>query len=411
VVERTTPARARRGALAQVASLATGRTLAAAVSAAWFVVAARQLPVPTLGDLALLLSLGSIFTALADGGYSVVLAHEIAARPQAAWSALRLTVLIRIGLAVLAVLAIGAAYLVSAQDRDAGVIALYGISVLSTVVYSSVAVVLRADGRANIEGANEVISRVFVFAIGWWLLSRGGGLRAAVGVYAVADLTSAVVLGIYSRRYRSRSSPASAQAFRLRAAAPLALSTILEAVYYRIDVWLLALIAGASSVAHYAAGYRLFDGVLLPATAVAALTVPTIAASARTRAGELTRLVRLALIIAIPAAVALFVGASPIMRVVYGEAYASASGILRLLALAVVPSAVALVLVQGVALFDRGYVVRVTVGVLILNVALNVLTIPAWGGKGSAIATLVCQVVLALALLARSRRAANERKD
>ena len=76
----------------------------------------------------------------------------------------------------------------TAHDADPRVALVFAVSILATTVYTSAGITMRALGHAGVEGANETISRVAVLAVGWWLLARHGGLLAAAGVYALADL-------------------------------------------------------------------------------------------------------------------------------------------------------------------------------------------------------------------------------
>ena len=72
-------------------------------------------------------------------------------------------------------------------------------------------------------------------------------------------MVSAVALTIASCRLLSGETAADRVRFRLRRIVPLGLAAVAGVVYYRIDVWLLALTSTASEVARYSVSYRILD--------------------------------------------------------------------------------------------------------------------------------------------------------
>lgn len=387
----------RRWLVSRVGTLAGGRVAAAALSAAWLVVAARRLALETYGDLLLLLGLGLLLFVVNDFGLPLTLTDEIARDPGAARTAFVTVLYRRVGLGLLSAVLVFLAYVAASNQPDLVAAGIFCISVVSTAVYSTATAVFRGSGRVRAEAANEVVSRVFVIIAGSWWLTHGGGLRAAVGVYALADAASAVILTAMAwHGTAGTDGPVDARRFALARMIPLALATGLGVLYYRVDLWLLALLGGARDVALYGSAYRVLDGLLLGATAVAALSVPAIA---RTRTDQqrtvLGRLVRLSLMVTVPLALAGVIGAGPIIRVLFGPRYAEAAGLLRLLLVAAVPSAVVIVVAPLAFLRGRAAAVRCFVVMLVADVGLNLALIPAMGPTGAALATLACQVVLA----------------
>ena len=298
---------------------------------------------------------------------------------------------------------VAAAYLVAASDRSPLVPLVFSASVLATTAYTSAYAALRATGQVGPEVVNEVVSRLAVLALGTAWLARGrGGLLAAVTVYAAADVVSALALGAQARRRLARSEPAPdvRAPLALRAVAPLAIYAVLGTIYYKVDVWLLGLLRGSSTVAPYAAAYRLVDGLLLPAGALAALVVPRLArAGADDRRREVHRLAAVAVGLVTPAALGAAVLARPLMGLVFGGRYRAGAGALAVLTASVAPGAAVLVLSQGAAVVARSRLALVTAVSLAANVALNCMLIPLAGALGAAWATLVSQCLLAALLL------------
>jgi O-antigen/teichoic acid export membrane protein len=385
--------------------LASGRVLAAAVSALWFVVAARELSVAEFGSLALLLGIGLMLAVVADFGMSNLLADVVAADPATARPATRHIVKIRLVLAVPTSAAIVGAYLVAGGLGGWQVPGVFAVSIFATTIYSSFGAVFRATGRAVIDGGNEFVSRLFVLALGWIVLASGGGLFAAVAVYSSADLFSAIVMGAIFRAVTAYpAAPPPPGSLTLRRAGSLGFTNVVGNVYYRLDLWLLALIKSPRTVARYSAAYRIFDGLLLPATAVAALAVPySSQLEGRELVHRLHRLAFLAFVISLPGTIVGLVFAEPLLRFIFGPPYASGAEAFRILLVAIPVSACVLALLPPLALRSARTVVMMSVA-LVVNVIMNLALIPSYGATGAALATLAGQVLLLAMLAAEMRR-------
>lgn len=395
----------RHSFLRQLARLGVGRLGGAIASALWFVVVVHHLTKTDVGDLALLLSLGAMFGLLADGGYSIVLQAVVAASPDSSASVLAAVRARRIPLGVAAAVLTGSVWLATAHDADPRVALIFAVSVLSTTVYTSAGVTMRALGHAGFEGANETLSRVGVLAVGWWLLGRHGGLLAAATVYALADLGSAIVLSVlFQRRFGERVGPINTQALTPRRVAPVFLAAALGTTYWRIDLLMVHVIRGAPAAALYATSFRVFEAVMLPAGAAAALVVPAVfRATAQQRARVAFRITAAAVAFTIAGGVIIEVFAPTLLRVVFGNGYVSGTASLRVLGAATIVTAATTVLAQVHAVWRPARLAKIWLIALVANVALNLVLIPRYSAAGAAWATLLCQLAAALVLIRDTR--------
>jgi O-antigen/teichoic acid export membrane protein len=311
----------------------------------------------------------------------------------------------RLVLAIAASAATTVAYVTVADDRSPVIPLIFAVSILSTTVYTSVSAVLRSQGRVGIEAANEVLSRAIVLGLGTLWLTNGGGLRAAVVVYAVVDVASAVVLGsLATVTTRGMRETPRLGSLSLRRAAPLAVASIVATLYYRIDIWLLSILADPRAVALYASSYRLVDGILLPSSAIGSLAVPSTAQyDAETAVRRLAKLSTLAVGLVLPVIIAVALHAPVVLRTIYGEAYAAAGNVLVVLLLAAVPTAIVTVVGPRATLTRGRAVVLALVSCLTLNVVLNVIGIPRFGIMAAAWATVASQWLLFILVVGQLR--------
>lgn len=391
----TTHASTRSGR--QTAVIAAGRIVAAGLSALWLVVAARELSLTEFSDLALVLAIGSALYFLADAGYSPLLSAHVAVvgaiQPAALVDAIRRRV---VG-CMLALAILVPAYLVAADGSSAVVPLVFFGSLVGNAVHGSISSSLRALGHSAVEAGNEIVSRAAMVGLGWLVLSRGGGVVAAVVVYSTVDLVSAVVLSIVATRWcRAHPSPSSPLPdLGWRSAVPITFGSGFSTIYGRLDTWLVGLQGPAGAAGLYAAAYRIVDALRLPAHAAGAVTL--VDAQRFGDAGAVLarrRALRYAALMAVPAAV-LFVVAEPLLRVAFGDDFAAASPALRVLAVSAVFSAVVSVLGPLVAV-RGGRRFAMSVGFVTgLNLIANLVLIPVLGVSGAAWANLASEAVLA----------------
>lgn len=389
----------------QFVGLTGGRAGAALVSAVWLVVAARLLPIRQFGDLALLLALGAIFSTPADLGLPVVLADVVARDEASARAAVALVLRRRLPASAVAAVGIGIAYELTSPNPSVWVPVVFAVSVLATPVYNSCNAALRGAGAVAPEALNELLSRLFVLAVGGGWLAAGGGLLAAVTAYAVADAISAAVVWRYAHGRLGRDGGALDPApFALAGIAPLAVSQVAAVLYARVDVWVVGVARGSRDVALYAAAYRFLDGLLLPIGSLALLAVPHLASLTGDRwRAAFVRILQRGLALVVPVALVVALTARPLMTHVFGARFGPAAHALSILMIAAPFAAVTMVLVPTAAVRARGRLLVSVSLALVANLAANIVVVPRYGIDGAAAVTAVSEALLAALLLSSLR--------
>ncbi len=187
---------------------------------------------------------------------------------------------------------------------------------------------------------------------------------------------------------------------------PLLASAFLISIYYSFDTILLKAFGYGSELGFYSAAYKIISALVGFAVVVQQVLLPLLARSPSVRQqNALVALVQRYLIFGTLAGAGLiFVLAKEISGLVYGPAYAPTSLILQFLIWQVVTVFInvpyaSLLLATGQ---NKSYLWCVGLGA-ILNVSLNLVLIPALGTLGAAIATVIADagVALAITLVAR----------
>ncbi len=382
----------------QFGALTAARMAAAALSFVWLAVATRFLSVTEFADLALLLTVGAIMSVLADGGLPIILNEALAAEPSRGRATLVLVLRRRMPLTIVGAAAMAALFLLAASEARPLIPVLFAGSMLASSWYTSCSAALRGAVSVVPEAVNETLSRLFVLVLGTILVARGAGLLGAVATYVAADVLSAFGLTVVAWRRLSPNEPADPSDFRMSRVLPLGAAAVAGVLYYRIDVWLLAIVSQAGEVARYTVSYRIIDVLILPAGALAVVTIGSLARlDDRAAVRRADRMAGILCLGVLPAVVVLLVVPGPLLEFAFGANYRSGATVLRILALAVLPSVAALVWGPLVALRHRG-LLGVTLLSLTVNVALNLALIPHIGARGAAVVTFVGQLAYAALL-------------
>ena len=175
---------------------------------------------------------------------------------------------------------------------------------------------------------------------------------------------------------------------------PLAMIWLLSDLYLRVDTAMLYYLRGGTETGLYGASYRLVEGVCSACFMVCSTALPRFsqAWSKNITAWriEWVRGVRFLLIIILLPVVLFTFAPETIIRVFYGPSFSRAVSSLRILG----PGTFILCLgfIFGIALTSIGKErsqLKISLIALIINVLLNIILIPSYGGVGAAYATLI----------------------
>jgi O-antigen/teichoic acid export membrane protein len=261
--------------------------------------------------------------------------------------------------------------------------------------------VFAAHERNGPPATADAINRILSAALGIAALKLGYGVVAVGASYSIGSMCG-VALGFFFMA-RTVGMPARAitvQRWRrmVTTSIPFASQDVLGMLLAKADTLILALIATQAAVGRYGAAYRLFESTAVISYAVigafAAMfaylghdTTPTVRS-------VFERSIKLAMVLLMPLAVAFVVLAGPISSLIYGAGLASSSSPLRILGPGVVLMGVITLTIS--LLVSRGnprQAASVTGAIVAINIALNLILIPAYGVTGAAAAMLGTEVI------------------
>ena len=261
----------------------------------------------------------------ADFGLGTLLTREVARDRQTADQRTAATIGLRLALAAVCA---PAAVLVALLYGDRAIlitVVLLAAGLFPAAIAGALSAVFAGHERMTTPAAVQLVGGVFTAALGFAVLAVGWGIIGLGGVSLVVGLLNAVVfLWLVRRRYFM---PRIALTLRdlhaqLRESWPLMLNNLLNSIFFRSDIQVLAAFRGARAVGHYSNAFRIIDAIgLLPSRFVLAL-FPVL--SRRAAPGDTTFLgvyrlaVKLLLGIAVPIALGITVLSSDITRLFWG---------------------------------------------------------------------------------------------
>jgi len=386
------------------AFIAVSNVLAPAFSLVLVLAIGRLQGVEVLGKYSLLMSVFVFGMSVAGFGLPVVITREVAQAPLDAgrWfvNAAALSTLLALPLLALALVACA----VWADDRDMALaLGLTALTVLPSAVAQVAEAVLLAYERAHDFVVINLAETAVRAAIGTGLVLAGYGVVAIALLLLGLRLVAALVFVLTVHRRGARiTRRIDRRTMRVLASyIPVTgLIPVVNALYARADIFLLSSLASWRDVGLYSAALRLVDLARTVTPAFARAMYPVLArlraagdaeyAAAARRAG------RDGLLLSAPIVLGLYGCADLVIRLLFGPDLAAAAGTLRILAWAVLPFALAIVLAQVLFAADRQ---AVDLGVNLASMAVSVtgafLLIPRWGASGAAVAAVAASTAYA----------------
>lgn len=386
-----------------------GDVAARVASLILFAVMARELGQGGLGAFVFALAFVQIAMLPVGLGFDRYMLREVAGRPEQLgrllYNILALKALLAIPFAAAAVVVVN---VLGYGGQIRAVVYVLTGAIIVEVLTRTMLGVFETFERGSLIAVTLFVQRLAAAVLGITALAVGFGVIAVAVTYTVAALGALMLALVLMAKHVGfpswRADPSTWRGL-LRRSLPFGMTDVFGLVLFRVDMVMLSLMATSAAVGIYGAAYRLFESATVFTWALVGAFAPMFVYLGQTTEPTLTdvfsRALKAVLVVLTPAAVAFALLAEPLVRLFFGADFAQASGPLRMLAPVVVLIAVAAV--TWSLLVSRGGAVTVmwmTAAMSVLNVALNLVLIPALGATGAALALLVTAVVF-VALLAK----------
>lgn len=320
--------------------------------------------------------------------------------------------IVRVGLTLrsLAVLPYAAAVAAAAllgRDREVSVaIALLAVAALANAYGDHVGAILRGYERFADETRFNGVRAVATSLAGLAVLTLRpslAGLCAGLAGAASVGCAYGLVRIVRRRPARERASRAQDRALArtaLRQSLPIWIGGLLSLLYFKVDTLVLRALSGDAELGAYAAAYKFFEGAHLLPAVVLAVAFPQLA-RAHADPERRRRLERLLagwlLALGLGVGASCYFGSSALVGWVFGPDFRRAVDSLRVLALGVPLLYLNFGLTHFLVARDRERVTTVlSLLMLAIVLALDLLLIPRGAGPGAALATVLAEIALSV---------------
>lgn len=377
-----------------------------------FVVAGRVLGDVEFGKFSFALALGTIFETLMDFGLHQVTIREVARDRSRASTVLQHTLGIKLlwtagGLTALLVTATA---LRPEWDVRMSCYLIGGALVARSFMFT-IRGVLQGLERFGWDSIVVLGDRGLLLILGTGVLLAGYGLLGLAAAFVVAR-AAALVLGAWLTR--SQLGGVGVKYDRAvwrelqRSAVPFGVFLVVLNLYSYIDSVMLGVMRGDVETGIYGAAYKVYEGVGYLPGVIASVLTPRLSSLYVTDRVAHRKLVMTGLAgsigLALVVAVAGYLLAGPVVRLLFGPAFAVSAQPFRILCVGLVfVFAIWTLHATAISANKERLLVRAAVVGLIVNVAVNAAVIPRMGANGAALATVVGEFVSLAVLVAGLR--------
>jgi O-antigen/teichoic acid export membrane protein len=363
----------------------------------------RHLGVAGFGGYVSVLSLATIVALVADAGLTVVGIREYATKGPAERHQLIASILsLRLIIAATGMLlATGFAAVAGYDSALVAGTALAGVGVLLVMVQQTYTIPLAAELRIGLVTAFDLLRQALNVVAILILIAVGAGVTAFLASSIPVGLAVAAVTAFAIRRATALTPNVDRPEWRrlLRETLLVAAASILAAVFYRIAIIMTSVLSTAEETGYFSASFRVIEVIISIPSLITTTAFPILVRAAVDQRDRLVygmqRLFEIGLILGAWTALALYVGAEPVIQFIGGDEFDPAVPVLQIQGIATAASFLFAVWAAGLWAIgaQRSLLLSTVVGVGSVGVLTAVLA-PAEGAIGAAIAMTISEVLL-----------------
>jgi O-antigen/teichoic acid export membrane protein len=363
---------------------------------------ARYLGIIGFGKYNFVFAYLAFFNIITDLGLQQILVREMARDPLTAPKLIGNAYIIRIILTTFAIVLAIVIMTLMSYPVD---MTLYIYIASFTLLFISFSDFYATIFQANLAMEYGVVSKlIFKFlsaGLILYLIFTGGTLTGILLAMVFSEMIKTLLHYYFSRKFVK---PVFEIDFGLwkrlfKESLPLAFTSVIWIIYFRIDVVMLSMMQGDAAVGLYSAAYKLSDPLALVPSALVISLFPIMSASFKESKEKLVKIYRLGLkyilIIMLPIAVGVTFVADRAILLIYEPEFAPSAVVLQILIWAILFGSINYILLDLLVAIDRQVLNIWTMGVgAVVNVVLNLILIPIISFTGAAITTVVTNALI-----------------
>jgi O-antigen/teichoic acid export membrane protein len=359
---------------------------------------ARYLGTEGYGVLSFALALGGIFNVVSDLGLSTMATREISRDRQLANKYFMNASILKAVLIILASAAI-VIFVNAARYPEKTIVVVYLITIyyilfsFVTLFYS----IFQSYERMEYMSLGAIINSIMMLAGAFAAIYFKLDIVSFSSIYCISIALVLIYCLVICFKKFFIFRPDFSLDFCKKALAeawPVGVVAICSIVSFRIGTVILSIVKGDSAVGIYGAAYTLSDTTTIVPTILAAAIFPTIS-KYHTTSRELfntvaEKSVKYVFYLALPMAMVITIWAGPIIQAIYGDNFSGSIDVLRIIIWSAAVAYASMMLGTIMITANLQMIsMKINIGTMILNIALNLLLIPIYGVLGTSLVSFM----------------------
>lgn len=377
------------------------------------IVAARLLGAASWGVFAYAVTMASMFTIVSDVGIGGVLNREVSRNPDGYAEHLSTSFFLKILLIFLSIslIWITAPFLLNVDGVRSFLLVICILLIFDSLRDFSFAII-RAKEKMEQEAVIKTVTNVGILLLGIgllivfrtpmalaWAYAIGSGMGLLAAIWFLRGYIKTMLVN-FSRRL----------VWPIFAAAwPLAMVALLSTIMINMDTIIIGHYRSAAEIGFYSAAQRPIQLFYTVSSLIASAVFPVLAKTAKRDDKKFRTLFEkissAAFLVSLPLTIVGVVLGKSIIQALFGNQYLPAVLTFQLLILTLVITFLSNIITNGVFAYDKQKLFIWTIaGGVLTNLVLDLLFIPRWGIAGSAVATIIAQLVVFIPLYASMKK-------
>lgn len=393
------------GLVRRASWLLAGRIVGDAGMFVYYLVLARRFGASGIGDYSFAFAVGSMLMLAVSFGLRDLLTRRIARNPDEVPRIAPTVVITQASITLLLLgLLIVTARLIGFSSTMIGYLALAFLALALLVIGITFTSFLEAVGAMHLSAIAALIQKAVIMVPGIVLIVSGASLLAVMSAHVVAGFVFVFVGWRWTRRrfghFRITYRPELARTLFMAALPFLATSALWE-IYSRVDIVMLHFFAGETATGMYAAAYKVIAAPLFVPEMVGIALFPTLARGLVAHRSETQQIYRQALraltVLGLAGGILVAAAGDGLQVALFGGEFAESGRLVRLMAPLFVIQFLMVPQWRLLLAMDRERtLVKLRLGSVGLNVALNLVLIPRFGPVGAVATSLTSEGLLAI---------------